>query len=101
MTEEEWLKDFENKYNLNLSWDPKDVSSRDDCDFWFFGVEDVDNKLIFRNDFFPEKNKEIMDKKINMFNAVFDSNSNPHHFVIWAHSKKDGWLEKYTKEIKG
>jgi hypothetical protein len=101
MTEEDWSKDFENKYNLNLSWDPKDIPSRDDCDFWFFGIEDVDNKLIFRNDFFPENNKEILDKKINRFNAVFDSNSNPHHFVIWAHSKKDGWLEKYTKEIKG
>jgi len=34
-----------------------------------------------------------------MFNAIFDSNSNPHHFVIWAHSKKDGWLEKYIKEF--
>lgn len=100
MTDNEWKLNFNNNYNLILSWDTNEIESKDDCDFWFFGIEDINNNLIFRDDFNLSKNLDFMNKKINTKNVSFSSNNHPHHLVIWPHSKSSGWLKKYEKNIK-
>lgn len=99
MSEDEWETDFNDSYELLLSWDINEIDSKDDCEFWFFGIEDVNNKLIFRDDFRIEKDEEIINKKITSKKVLFNSNTSPHHFVIWPNSKSSGWLKKYTKNI--
>lgn len=99
MTEQEWEKNFDNKYELLLNWDTSDIETEGDCNFWFFGIEDINNNLIFREDFKIESDSDIMNKKINTKKVIFNSSSYPHHFVIWPHSKSNGWLKKYNKNI--
>lgn len=100
ITEEEWSSDFNQSYNLSISWNLNEIDSSEDCDFWFFGIEDTNNNLLFREDFNYEKDLDILNKKTNTKKISFNSSNIPHHFVIWPHSKKNGWLKKYTKDIK-
>jgi hypothetical protein len=99
MTEDEWILGFDHKYDVVLTWDVSQIESKDDCDFWFFGIEDSENNLIFREDFRIEKDINLMNKSINTKKVVFNSSRYPSHFVIWPHSKSDGWLKKYIKNI--
>lgn len=99
MTEEEWSLDFDHKYNIVLTWDVAQIESKDDCDFWFFGIEDSENNLIFREDFRIEKDINFMNKNINTKKVTFNSSAYPSHLVIWPHSQSDGWLKKYVKNI--
>jgi hypothetical protein len=100
MSEEEWLSDFNDNYNLNISWDVNEIETKDDCNFWFFGIEDQNNNLLFREDFGLEKDFDFMNKKKSIKHVSFSSNSSPHHVVIWPHSSSQGWLKKYTKNIR-
>ena len=102
LSEEEWTLEisFEKKrYEISLEWDLNDIEDCDDCDFWFFGIENSGDKLIFRNDFNENNNKNILYKKENKIKLNFESDEKPHHFVIWPHSPSKGWLKKYTKAI--
>lgn len=99
VSEEEWKSNFQDNYKLSLVWDINDIETKDDCSFWFFGIEDLNNNLIYRDDINLEKNPDIMNKKINFKEIYFGSCNHPHHFVIWPYSKSSGWLKKYTKNI--
>ena len=41
-----------------------------------------------------------MNKKLKSKNLSFESSTTPHHLVIWPHSKSDGWLKKYVKNLR-
>lgn len=102
LTEEEWEKEINSEkktYNLSIEWNLSEIDNCDDCDFWFFGIETLNGTLLHRSDFNQDNNKQILNKEINKTKVSFQASDNPHHFVIWPHSKSNGWLTKYTKNI--
>ena len=109
VAEEEWLRDtlacisltnnFK-EYTIRAEWNPEDLPE-DDYQFWYFGIEDDRQNILFRKDFTPEDDPLIFKRKLNSFTALLSSDKKPVKWVLWGYSKKikDGWGEKIEKYI--
>lgn len=72
-----------------------------DYDFWAVVFEDEENNPIFRQDVSgDELNKFIKqsDDWILLWRE-FLTEKQPHHWVVWPHSKTKGWLNKITQNL--
>lgn len=96
MSEDEWLSGMLQRYELDIKWDLSEIPRSDDYDFWFFGFEDNNGKLLARNDFKNDNpsHKKIIDRQINSYKAVIFSEDKPTRCIILPHSSNNGWQKK-------
>jgi hypothetical protein len=104
MSEEEWNEGMLTKYEITVQWDYDKIPDDVDYDFWFFGFEDIDNKLLWRTDFKAEEGgdyyQNFFTKKFNTHRAVFSCFGVPHHCVIIPHTRGGDWTtEKIIIEV--
>ena len=96
ITGDEWKALMEKEHVINVRWKPEDIEITDDCTFWFFGIEDKDGHLCIRKDLTPIENPGILKKSVCEYTIKFKTCYKPHVWIIWPHSKSQGWLKKYT-----
>jgi len=94
-TDEEWEKGFAQSFYQDVRFD-KTVFKHNDYDCWIFSYDDENNVGIWRDDFNEHQIKEIMNRldtwvSIEKFGMVPKI---PYKWVIWAHSKSAGWVER-------
>lgn len=67
-----------------------------DYDFWAVIFEDEDNKEIFRRDAYDEELKSFMTQENDWITLwrEFMTDKQPHHWIVWPHSKSKGWCNK-------
>lgn len=99
-TEEEWEKGFAQSFYQNLRFD-KTIFKHDDYDCWIFSFDDENGIGIYRDDFNEHQIQQIMNSKddwvsIEKFGLVPQI---PYKWVIWAHSKSAGWVERIDHVI--
>ena len=108
VSEEQWVKDSqaaiqasapEKEWPIHAQWDINKIPN-DNYKFWYFGIEDQHEKILFRKDFNPVDDPYIMDKKINSFTTVIKSPRKPKKWVLWLYSNtRGGWAERIEKDI--
>jgi hypothetical protein len=108
VSEEQWVKDsqqaikaqdLDKEWPIHAQWDINKIPD-DNYKFWYFGVEDQHEKILFRKDFNPEDDPYIISKKINNFTTVIKSRRKPKKWVLWVYSNtRGGWAERIEKDI--
>lgn len=98
MTEDEWNSGMLNKYEIDIEWNLSDIPSLQDFDFWFFGFENNNDQLIYRNDLKPDNEYDlrILNKDTNTHKAVFAAESKPSRCIIIPHSISQGWIKRIS-----
>lgn len=101
MTEEEWSAGMLQNHNIVVTWDLTKIPDNKEFDFWFFGFEDSDSKLLWRKDFTTEDvyYDNIFHKKQNSHRSVFGCSGTPYQCVLIPHSKDTGWAEKVIVKL--
>lgn len=80
----------------------KELFNEPDYDFWAVVFEDENNNAIYRED---ASEQEINQLKANPGDWIqmwrtFNTDVQPHHWVVWPHSKSKGWLERKIEILK-
>lgn len=72
-----------------------------DYDFWAVIFEDENNNEIFRQDVYGDELNSVTRQKNDWITLwrEFRTDKQPHHWVVWPHSKSKGWLNKITQEL--
>jgi len=92
---DDWDKSFAESFYCLVNFD-KTNFKLDDYDFWVVAFDDEDGKAIQREDLNEGQIKEILQRKDQWtnFERFFLTDKKPHKWVIWAHSKSQGWAER-------
>ena len=109
VSEEEWLrntleiithKEHAEEYVIKAEWEPEDMPE-DNYKFWYFGVEDDKEQILFRKDFTPESDPLILRRKLNSFTTIISSSKKPVKWVLWGYSNnvEGGWSKRIEKYI--
>jgi hypothetical protein len=96
ISEEDIKNDNFKQYNMTLKW-TEHIPIIDDLDFIYFGVEDINGKVLYRYDVVFDEMIDFIQKKEKKIDIV--STTTPHIFVIWPVSKSQGWMQKIITEI--
>lgn len=98
MSEDEWNTGMLKKYEIDVEWDLNEVTQKDDYDFWFFGFESKDGKLLYRKDFTQDNAfyHKFFNKTNNKYKAIIHSEIKPDRCVIIPHSASSGWCNRIT-----
>jgi len=103
MSESQWKEGMLNKHEISVEWDYKKIPDNTQFDFWFFGFEDEQNKLLWRTDFKHQDNTDyysnFFNKKSNKHFAIFSCEGTPHHCVIIPHIKDGDWAPKIIIDL--
>lgn len=96
MSEEEWSNGMLNAYPYNISWPENKIPSGVEFDFWFFGFEDKQGKLLYRKDFSYDDVyfHKFFTKQSNKYESICYSDTIPDQCVIIPHIKNGDWCEK-------
>jgi hypothetical protein len=72
----------------------------DDYDFWVCAFDDEDGKEIWREDYNEHQIKNILNQPNDWYNEekFFLIDKIPVRWVIWAHSKSQGWAERIEEQ---
>ena len=98
--EEEWENSFMFSFYHLLQFD-KNQFKHDDYDFWVCAFDDEDGKEVWRQDYNEQQVKSIMASQGDWYNEekFFLTDKVPTRWVIWAHSKSQGWAERIEGQI--
>jgi hypothetical protein len=101
MTEEEWAAGMMRSQSYTVEWDYNDIPDNTIFDFWFFGFEDKDDKLLWRQDFNQDNNfyHQFFRKQNNKFTASFSCDGTVDHCVIIPHIKDGDWAKKILIKV--
>jgi hypothetical protein len=92
---DDWLKIVDNTYKFDATWDLNAIKKEaDEFSFWYFGVEDEIQKVIYRRDFNPAANPDVFNGMTTRLSVEFNSTSTPYKWVLWPVSKDGKWLNK-------
>jgi hypothetical protein len=98
--DEEWENSFATSFYHCIRFD-KSVFKHKDYDFWVLAFDDENNQAVYRDDLSGANLQEILnstDNRINM-EKFFLTSKKPVKWVIWAHSKSQGWAERIEEII--
>jgi glycosyltransferase involved in cell wall biosynthesis len=82
---------FKHCIDLNLSRFPLD-----DYDFWVVAFEDADGVEVFRKDYNSHEVKSILNRPVDSIKiwVDFQTNTQPHKWIIWPHSLSKDWCDR-------
>lgn len=92
---------FLQKHLINCEWDvfffkkfnfkkPKALT---------LGVQTTSGIEIFRKDFKPETDPEVLNFDINSYSTIIESSEPPSKIVMYLYDEEKGWSERFEKEI--
>ena len=89
------------EWTIHAKWDTDDIPD-DDYKFWYFGIEDKEQNILFRKDFTPHDDPLILRKKLNSFTTIISSAEKPAKWVLWTYSntRKEGWADRIEQLIE-
>jgi len=99
-TQLEWEKSFIKKHKIGITLSKK-LFNEQDYDFWVVAFHDEKNNTIFRQD----ANINEISTYLNSPNdnitiwREFYNEITPKYWVVWPHSKTNGWGEKLFNDI--
>ena len=98
--EEEWEKSFTTSFYKCINFD-KSVFKLKDYDFWVVALDDDQGLNVQREDLNEGQIKELMARPGNHIGMerFFLTEKKPTKWVIWAHSKSEGWAERIEGPI--
>lgn len=98
MTDDEWNSGMLLPQDFNIEWDLSLIEKLSDYDFWFFGFEDNNGTLLYRNDFKLENPNHLafLNKENNQINIKFYAEKRPSRCVIIPHSVSNGWMSRVS-----
>jgi hypothetical protein len=101
MSEEEWSGGMLSNNDFNIKWDYADIPDNKEFDFWFFGFEDKEDKLLWRKDFNHDDKYYLafFNKERNEHRTVFGCEGTVDHCVIIPHIKNEGWAKKLIIKV--
>lgn len=101
MSEDDWSKGMLSSNDITVKWEYDDIPDNTEFDFWFFGFEDKDNKLLWRKDFTTEENYyvQFFHKQHNQHRVVFGCEGEVDHCVIIPHIKNMDWAKKIIIKV--
>ena len=87
--------------DFNIKWDYADIPDNKEFDFWFFGFEDKEDKLLWRKDFNHDDQYYVafFNKERNEHRTVFGCEGTVDHCVIIPHIKNEGWAKKLIIKV--
>lgn len=99
--ENNWRSNLLKDHLLTVSWDKNSIDRCDDYNFWFFGIEDSNGELLWRQDLNYEKDKNILDFNVNYKKIYFKLpiDKKPSKLCVWPNSKSKGWLRQSKFEL--
>jgi hypothetical protein len=98
--DEEWEKSFTTSFYKCINFD-KTVFKLKDYDFWVVALDDENGLNVQREDLNEGQIKELMARPGNHIGMerFFLTEKKPAKWVIWAHSKSEGWAERIEGPI--
>lgn len=102
MSEEEWKSGMMGKHTKNVQWNYDDIPDNTEFDFWFFGFEDKNNKLLWRKDIAIQDSPgyaDFFNKKRNQHQISFSCDGDIDHCVIIPHVKNGEWCKKIIIKV--
>jgi GR25 family glycosyltransferase involved in LPS biosynthesis len=87
-------------YNIICDWKKNEVDVREDSEFWFFCVEDVNGQSIYRQDLTLDGDSEYFNFTKTSRSLKIISSTKPNNFVLWPVSKSEGYLTALKKSVK-
>ena len=98
--DEEWENSFMFSFYHLIQFN-KSHFKYDDYDFWVCAFDDKDGKEIWREDYQEHQIKSILSSNGDWYNEekFFLIDKVPTRWVIWAHSKSQGWAERIEEQI--
>jgi len=101
LNDTEWENSFTRSYYCLVNFD-KTNFKLNDYDFWVVAFDDENGNCIQREDLQETQINEILSRKDQWtnFERFFLTDKIPHKWVIWAHSKSQGWAERIEHIIE-
>lgn len=98
--DEAWENSFAVSFYHCIRFD-KSVFKHNDYDFWAFAFDDENGQAVFREDLQAPSVAEILRSPNNhvSIEKFFLTGKKPVKWVIWAHSKSKGWVERIEERI--
>lgn len=89
-----WEADYMTDYALVASWKPDEIENSEDYDYWLFAIEDEAGGVITRQDLRWERDRPILEKKVDWKKIFFKTiaNRKPARILIQPFSKTKGAL---------
>jgi hypothetical protein len=99
-SEGEWKESIMPSFYHCINFD-KTVFKHKDYNFWLVAFDDADGIAINREDLNESQIKAIMSQPNNIvgIERFFIMKKQPVRWVIWAHSKSQGWAERIEGQI--
>jgi len=79
----------------------KSTFKHDDYDFWVCAFDDENGNEIWREDYQEHQISSLLNSPGDWYNEekFFLTETIPARWVIWAHSKSQGWVERIEEQI--
>ena len=81
-----------------LKYPGDDINIPSDFDFWYVAAHDADGE-IFRKDATEHEIKVYLENDWMDYRLIFLSDRKPIKYIIWPHSKTQGWGERFETPI--
>lgn len=101
MSEKEWDSGMLTKHHITVNWEFDQIPDNTAFDFWFFGFEDKEDKLLWRKDINQEDSfhLDFFHKKKNSHHVDFSAYGKIDHCVIIPHIRDGDWAEKIIIKV--
>ena len=101
MSEEEWESGMLKEQHITVKWEFDQIPTNTMFDFWFFGFEDKDDKLLWRKDinYDDSFHLDFFNKKKNSHHVDFSCQGEIDHCVIIHHIRDGDWTDKIIIKV--
>ena len=85
-----------------LVWDVaflKNQTQANEFDFIYIGLENEKGEVLLRVDIKEKNYPTIFSMDQSGIRLKFEHNERPHKWILWPHSKKNGWLKRHDEII--
>lgn len=101
--EEQWDREYMKDWLLTAKWDFNQIEKSEDLDYWQLFIEDTKGNMITRQDIRPDRDKDIIEGRVNVRKLAFKTIENriPENLLIVPMSKGKGELKRSRFSLKG
>lgn len=98
--EEQWRNSFVGSNDIRILFHRTELGElANDYDFWYVGSADDDLQEIFRKDAQPHEINQYIQNEWIDFRLIWLGNKPATKFVVWPHSKSQGWGPRIVKDV--